>query len=175
MGKKYYPFILTALLIAADQMTKLLVIKTIPLRQIGWAVGGDFFRIIHVRNLGVGFSIGTNLPDSIKMVLFIALPLVLLIWLGVLIVRTNEFTPFQRWLCAGIIGGGLGNQIDRIFRPGGVVDFLDVKFYGLFGMERWPTFNIADASVVVCGILMFISIIISEVQLKQLKKESTNE
>ena len=39
----------------------------------------------------------------------------------------------------GIVGGGLGNLVDRFFRKEGVVDFIDVKFYGLFGLERWPT------------------------------------
>ncbi|HOX92234.1 MAG TPA: signal peptidase II, partial [Spirochaetales bacterium] len=58
---------------------------------------------------------------------------------------------------AGIIGGGMGNILDRIFRADGVVDFLSVKFYGLFGLERWPTFNVADATVVVCGILLAAS------------------
>ena len=56
-----------------------------------------------------------------------------------------------------ICGGGFGNLIDRFFRSEGVIDFIDVKFYGLFGLERWPTFNIADSAVVVCGILLLIS------------------
>ena len=60
----------------------------------------------------------------------------------------------------GIVGGGFGNLIDRCFRTEGVVDFIDVKFYGIFGMERWPTFNIADAAVVVCGILLIISFLL---------------
>ena len=60
-----------------------------------------------------------------------------------------------------IVGGGLGNIIDRIFRPDGVIDFIDVKFFGIFGLNRWPTFNVADASVVVCGILMIISFCIT--------------
>ena len=42
----------------------------------------------------------------------------------------------------------------------GVVDFLDFRFYGILGMERWPTFNLADATVVVSGILLFISFLI---------------
>ena len=50
-----------------------------------------------------------------------------------------------------------GNIIDRIFRPQGVVDFIDVKFFGIFGLERWPTFNVADASIVVCGIILIVS------------------
>ena len=65
----------------------------------------------------------------------------------------------QRWAVAGIIGGGMGNIIDRIFRPNGVVDYISVKFYGIFGMERWPTFNIADASVVVCCLYLLVTII----------------
>ena len=73
--------------------------------------------------------------------------------------KSNDFTKLQRWAIAGIVGGGIGNLIDRIFRPEGVVDFIDVKFYGLFGMERWPTFNVADSAVVVCGILLIVSFI----------------
>jgi signal peptidase II len=42
------------------------------------------------------------------------------------------------------------------------VDFLSFKFYGLFGLERWPTFNVADASVVVSVCLLAISTIILE-------------
>jgi signal peptidase II len=64
----------------------------------------------------------------------------------------------------GIIGGGFGNLIDRFFRPDGVVDFIDVKFYGLFGLERWPTFNVADSAVVVCGSLLFISMLFFSVK-----------
>ena len=48
------------------------------------------------------------------------------------------------------------NLIDRFFRANGVVDFIDVKFYGLFGLERWPTFNIADAAVVISFVLLIL-------------------
>jgi signal peptidase II len=57
--------------------------------------------------------------------------------------------------------------IDRIFRPQGVVDFLSFKFYGLFGYERWPTFNLADASVVVCAVLLVVSTIIIDSRRKR--------
>ena len=63
-------------------------------------------------------------------------------------------------MICGIVGGGMGNLIDRFFRPAGVVDFIDVRFFGILGMDRWPTFNIADMSVVVCGILLLLSFII---------------
>ncbi|HKJ85116.1 MAG TPA: signal peptidase II, partial [Spirochaetia bacterium] len=103
--------------------------------------------------------IGGELGPPLRRVLFIVFPLLVIGGLVFYYFRTDEFTRLQRWAIAGIIAGGIGNVIDRIFRPAGVVDFLDVKFYGLFGLERWPTFNVADSSVVVCGILLMISVL----------------
>lgn len=74
----------------------------------------------------------------------------------------SEFTRLQRWFLGGIIGGGISNLLDRFFRTEGVVDFIDVKFFGLFGLERWPTFNVADSAIVVCCIGLFIAIAIRE-------------
>ena len=42
------------------------------------------------------------------------------------------------------------------------MDFIDVKFFGIFGLERWPTFNIADAAIVVCAFGLLIAIFIQE-------------
>jgi signal peptidase II len=156
------PFILTAVIVAADQVTKAVIVATVKRLEFGGPiieVFGDFFRIIHVRNLGIAFSIGRGLSAEIRRILFIIVPLIVVIGLVVYYFRTDEFTRLQRWAIAGIIAGGLGNVIDRVFRPAGVVDFLDVKFYGLLGMERWPTFNIADSSIVVFGILLMISVL----------------
>jgi signal peptidase II len=63
-----------------------------------------------------------------------------------------------------------GNIFDRFFRPEGVVDFIDVKFFGLFGMERFPTFNVADSFVMVCAILLVISVINNIVRDEKKKK-----
>ena len=81
--------------------------------------------------------------------------------------KSSEPTTLQGWVLCGIAGGGIGNVLDRIFRPEGVVDFISVKFYGLFGYERWPTFNVADASVVVCAILLVISTIVADARRKR--------
>jgi signal peptidase II len=86
--------------------------------------------------------------------------------------KSDEFTKLQRWAAAGIIGGGLGNIIDRIFRPAGVVDFVSVKFYGLLGFERWPTFNVADSSVVVCCIILLFSILLAPQKTKEKEIQS---
>ena len=153
------PLLLTLGIIAADQIVKALIVATIPYHTIGFAWGGDFLWILHTRNLGVAFSIGYGLPDGLRHILFILLPLAVLGGVMVYYFRTDELSFFQRWCIAAIVGGGLGNQLDRIFRPKGVVDFVSVKFYGLFGLERWPAFNIADASIVVVGVLLAVSLL----------------
>lgn len=154
------PFSLTLLVVALDQLTKWLIVKTIPVYTIGWSFGGDLFRIIHTRNKAVAFSMGSGFPEPVKLALFIILPIVVLLFIVVYLVKSDELVRLQRWALAAIVGGGVGNIIDRIFRPDGVVDFLDVKFFGLFGLERWPTFNVADSTVVVGGIILMISFLV---------------
>jgi signal peptidase II len=157
---KLMPFLLTLNIVVLDQMSKYFIVKHVPYRTIGAVFFGDFLRIIHARNPGIAFSLGRDLPDAFRSVLFTVLPIIVLTALVVYYFRTEDFTPLQRWSVAGILGGGAGNLIDRIFRPQGVVDFLDVKFFGLLGLDRWPTFNVADSSVVICGILLTLSMLI---------------
>ena len=164
MKGKLLPLILTVAVIILDQITKVLVCRYIPVNTIGTQFFGDFLRIIHVRNPGVAFSFGARWSDAARRVAFSVIPVIVLgIVLGIYF-RNQEFTKLQRWAICGVIGGGFGNIIDRIFRPAGVVDFIDVKFYGLFGLERWPTFNVADSAVVVCGFMLVISFIVSYIQ-----------
>jgi signal peptidase II len=158
LKNKLLPFALTAFAIAADQITKAVIVRWPENSLIKDVFGNEFLEIIHVRNTAIAFSLGHNLPDWLKPVLFIVLPLGVLAFLVVYYLRSNEFTPLQRWSLAGILGGGLGNLIDRILRPDGVVDFISVKFYGFLGFSRWPTFNFADSFVVVFGILLLITV-----------------
>ena len=161
---KLLPLVLTVVVFVLDQSTKFLIVKTIPPYTIGASFFGDFLRIIHVYNPGIAFSMGNSLPDTLRGLLFAIIPLIVLVIVLAIYFRNDDFTFFQRWAVAGIIGGGLGNIYDRFFRPEGVVDFIDVKFYGLFGLERWPTFNVADAAVLICGFLLIISFIRAMIQ-----------
>ena len=157
------PLLLTAFIILADQAVKFFIVKNWPREGtfIKDVFNNDLLYIYHVRNKAIAFSLGNNIPDGFKPLLFIVVPLLVLGFLLWYYLKSDEFTRLQRWAAAGIIGGGIGNIIDRIFRPDGVVDFISVKFYGIFGFERWPTFNVADSSVVVCCILLFITILIN--------------
>lgn len=154
------PLILTAVIVFLDQITKLIIVRTIPLNTIGSSHLDGFFRIIHVRNLGAAFSLGDSAAPVVRIILMIIIPSIVIIGVLIFLIKSDEISKFQRWLLAGIAGGGIGNVFfDRIFRPLGVVDFLDFKFYGLFGLDRWPTFNVADMSTVISGILLMITLI----------------
>ncbi len=160
------PFTLSAAALVLDQVTKALIVAASPKTDsfIADVFGNDFLWIIHVRNKAIAFSMGQTFPDALRAALFIILPLVVIATLLVYYFRTDSFTGLQRWAVAGIVGGGAGNLVDRIFRPDGVVDFISVKFYGLFGLSRWPTFNVADSFVVVCGVLLLASILFAPKQ-----------
>ena len=160
--EKALPFSLTLLIVILDQAVKAFIVKRWPhpgtlIKDI---FNNDFLVLYHVRNKAIAFSIGDNVPNSFRLVLFIIVPILVLIFLAWYYMRATEFSRLQRWAIAGIIGGGIGNLIDRIFRKSGVVDFISIKFYGLFGMQRWPTFNVADSSVVICCIILLLTMII---------------
>ncbi len=169
---KMLPLVLSVAIILIDQLTKSLVIKNVPLGTIYCSLFGDFFRIIHVTNLGAAFSLGNGLSSMWRFVSLCIVPLVVLLAVLVAFFITKELSQTQRWFIAGILGGGFGNLIDRFFRPDGVVDFIDIKFYGLFGLERWPTFNIADSAVLICEIALVISFIFSTSKKTEKEKEN---
>ena len=155
------PFLLTIALIVIDQISKALVMKYIPLNTIKYRFFGDFLYICHVRNTGAAFSLGAGSSVFLRVVVFIIFPAILMAFMCVLVAsEKSPLTNAQRWFVAGIAGGGIGTLIDRIFRfDEGVVDFISVKFYGIFGLDRWPTFNLSDSFVVVFVILFALSVI----------------
>lgn len=169
---KLLPIILAVLVVVLDQITKALIVKNIPVNTIGAQFFGDFLRIFHVRNTGVAFSVGATWSQTARNFLFSLMPLAVIILVVVIYFRNNEFNKLQRWAIMGIVGGGLGNLIDRIVRQDGVVDFIDVKFYGIFGLQRWPTFNVADSAVVVCGAILIISFLVTISKENKAKKEA---
>jgi len=155
-SNKIFPFSLTALIVLLDQVTKLIVSHALRIGE-KTAILGDFLWFWHVRNKGMAFSVGSALSSQFRDLLFLLLPAAVLTLLLVYYFRSTELRGVQRWCFAAILGGGLGNLLDRLLRPEGVVDFVSVKFYGLFGLARYPTFNVADATVVVGGIVMILS------------------
>lgn len=160
MYKRYRPFLLSLLVLVVDQLTKAWVVATIPENTVGYKLFGDFLEIWHVRNTAIAFSVGTSLELPVKIVCFIILPAILLGAVAYLVASDHkDMTDRLRWILALFLGGGLGNLCDRMFRHLRVVDFMANRVYGLFGMEFWPTWNVADACLVVSGILLAFSVL----------------
>lgn len=155
------PLILTVTVIALDQLTKRLIITSIEPWSVGISFFGDLLRIVCVYNTGAAFSLGSGLSSVMRFIVMACIPACFIAGICVFYFK-SEFTQLQRWFLGGIIGGGISNLLDRFFRTEGVVDFIDVKFFGLFGLERWPTFNIADSAIVVCALGLFITILLHE-------------
>jgi signal peptidase II len=129
-----------ATIVVADQWTKHLATTRLEPRHVPHQVVGDVVRFTLTFNPGAAF--GMHLGDASRWVFTI---LTLLI-LGFL-VRLYRATPRQetalRLAVAVVMGGALGNLVDRLRSPAGVVDFIDIGV----GDTRFWTFNVADSAV----------------------------
>jgi signal peptidase II len=170
----FLPFSLTAFVIILDQAVKAFIVSNWPTQGfIKDVFDNEILILYHVRNKAIAFSIGDNVSEPIRIILFIIVPVLVLIFLIWYYLKAVDFTRLQRWAIAGIIGGGFGNIIDRIFRIDGVVDYVSVKFYGIFGLQRWPTFNVADASVVICCITLLVTMFFTGKEEAKITKKET--
>lgn len=167
---------ITGFVFLTDQITKLFVkgfkIPFLDIDVKGMYYGesinviGSFFKLTFVENPGMAFGIDVGNGSKLLLSLFS-----LIASIGILYylykVRNDKF--ILRISLALILAGALGNLVDRTFYGlfygyapifyGKVVDFLNLEFWDftIFGhtYERWPIFNIADASVTI-GVLLLI-------------------
>lgn len=165
----FSPLIISISIIVFDQISKFLVIVYIAPFRTGndiVRVIDDFLWLIHVTNKGALFSFGSDFAGIVRLITLYILPILLLVFLTKIMLYSS-WHRVLRLVSGGIVGGGAGNMIDRIFREEGVVDFISVKFYGLFGFERWPTFNFADTTIVICMIIWIAIIFFPSLFLRQ--------
>jgi len=137
--------LLTALVILiADQLTKALVVANLAIGERARLLG-DVVQVWHAQNRGAAFSLfqgGT--------VVFLVVSVLSIGMVAYFHRSLRDRTPWLHVVLGIILGGTLGNFIDRL-RQGYVTDWLSVGI----GDTRWPTFNVADSSVVVgIGILV---------------------
>ncbi len=157
----YAPIALAGLIVIFDQISKALVVAYIPEGSIHARYLGDFIWIVHARNTGAAFSFGAASAPLVRLLLFVALPAAVLTGALYFYFRKELSTPL-RWSLGLIVGGGVGNLIDRILRPEGVVDFISLNMYGFLGMERFATFNVADSAITIGEIMLIIVLFADE-------------
>ena len=128
----------------ADQVTKALVVTNLPVGTRTNVVG-DFVQLWHAQNRGAAFSL---LQDS--QLLFLVVSAVALVTIAYFYRSLHGRSVWLYAILGLVLGGTLGNLTDRI-RQQYVTDFVSVGI----GDLRWPTFNVADSSIVV-GILSIV-------------------
>lgn len=137
--------ILSIIFIIIDQVSKIIVVNNLTNNK-SIEVIKSFFYLTYTNNKGAAFSILTG-----RRILLI---LVALVVIGVLIyyVRKNKIEgKVNKIALSLVIGGSIGNLIDRILR-GAVVDFIDIKIFGY----NFPIFNLADTFIVIGVFLLII-------------------
>lgn len=152
--------------VVLDQLTKYIIKKSMDLYD-SVNVLGSFFKITYIENPGMAF--GIQMENKIW---FTFLSIIAAIIVLVYLIKMQDEKFSFRIALAMIMGGAIGNLIDRLY-AGRVIDFLDVEFFDIsipsfnllffnfpgYSLTRWPVFNIAD-SAVTCGMLLIIWLII---------------
>lgn len=166
--KKYLPLIIIPpLVILTDHFTKFLVVHYIALGEKIPIIMG-YFEITHVRNTGAAFGMLSGWDSEYRIWFFYGISLLAFIALLFLYLKTKPHERKIQIPLALILGGALGNLIDRLTR-GSVVDFFrfhwrdEIADFSLLGKDFrfllvWPSFNVADMAIT-CGAL-YLAIVV---------------
>jgi signal peptidase II len=165
--------IISGIIVTADQITKLLVkgisIPSLGIQIYGMPYGfsrpllGNTVRLTYIENPGMAFGI-----DVGGKLFFSIISIIASVAIVVYLYRARHDALGFRISLSMILGGAVGNLVDRVFHGviwgdaslfyGRVVDFLDVDFFNFnfFGhqVSRWPVFNVADAAVTIGVVLL---------------------
>ena len=138
-----WPGLCALLVLFLDHLTKYLVCLAWPEPGAGEAVViPGLFRLVHWRNTGAAWGLFHDRSWLLGLFSLAVALAMLLLWR-----RLVEKNPFYAIPYGVLLGGVLGNMVDRLFFPQGVVDFLRFEF--------WPAFNVAD-SAICCSIAFLL-------------------
>lgn len=135
-------------IVLLDQLTKGYVTSTMMLHASFVVVKG-FLNITHVRNPGAAFGFLAHASPLFRSIFFILIGVLAIILIVYYIVKSGESEQRLVFALSLILGGAIGNLIDRL-RFGEVVDFIDVYL----SSYHWPAFNVADAAVSLGALLL---------------------
>lgn len=150
-----------ALVVVADQITKNYIVANFVEGQTNFDLGIDkIFNITYSRNAGGAWGMFDNRPWIV-----LALSSIIAVICVMMLIKYKSESKSLFWSITLVLSGGLGNLIDRIFRPGGkVVDFIDLEFM------NFPIFNIADCAVCIGAGLLVLYFIIDMVKTSKNQK-----
>lgn len=165
MKKMLWMIFLIILIVVVDQWTKMEVVKSFHLGESYEVIKG-FFNLTYVRNPGAAFGFGGAFADWIRYTILLVIPVLACFWLFYLLVKALKGPQIMAYAYVLILGGAIGNLIDR-FRLNYVVDFFD--FY--YGNAHFATFNVADSAIsIAAGLLIFDFFLQKRKESKQLNE-----
>jgi len=142
IAKRVIPFGLSfAGVVMLDILTKLAIINHLSLHHYRPVIPG-FFNLVHIRNRGMAFGIFSSASASWKELVLLVFPLIAVAGILWMLFRYPKMTPGMALALGAVLGGALGNLLDRL-RFQEVVDFLDFHWRGF----HWPAFNVADSAI----------------------------
>jgi signal peptidase II len=152
MNNKYrIVSVLSGVIIILDQITKIWVQGSISMYESIPVIPG-FFDLVHVLNKGAAFGFLNRADIHWQTYFFIGVSALAVVLIFHRVRTVDRRDPFMFTGLGCILGGALGNMIDRI-RIGQVIDFLDFHVAG----HHWPAFNVADMAISVGALLLLIS------------------
>jgi signal peptidase II len=145
-------FLISALVIALDRLTKLWIVHRI---RPGYSIPviPGVFRLSHVLNTGAAFSMMENWRADYVRIGLVSFSAIAAILVFILLWRVGRALTLTSVALALILGGALGNLYDRVVLHH-VVDFLAVNIYHY----HWPDFNVADSCIVIGACLLLLEI-----------------
>ena len=161
------PAMLLVVITILDQWSKVWAMERLsraePWLQYGWARTPDgFIKVIdswfwfrYAENRAAAFSLTQSIPEWIRMPLLIAVSVGAIVGVLIWLKRLGPKAKIMQISLGLILGGALGNLIDRV-RLGYVVDFIDWHLRGVNPSYTFPTFNVADSAIVCGGILVLL-------------------
>lgn len=141
---------ITVTVIVLDQATKYWITESMRLHE-SIPVVPNLFSFTYIRNPGAAFGLLAGSSNAFRTVFFGVTSLFALALLGTILVRLPDRDWIGQVSIAGILGGAIGNLIDRL-RFGEVIDFLDVYVESY----HWPAFNVADSAISVGVVFLII-------------------
>jgi signal peptidase II len=152
--KRHLPYLLLmAAIVLLDQGTKVLVVRFLGLHEYVPLVDG-LLSLSHVRNRGAAFGLLSDWDVPSQSVLLAVLSLCALVAIAFYFLRLPVAARLPRLALALVLGGAVGNLIDRA-RLGYVVDFV----HAYWRRYQWPDFNVADSAITVGVALLVLDIL----------------
>ncbi len=140
-----------AAILLVDQASKTAIDRSLQLHQSVSVIEG-FLNLTYVRNTGAAFGFLADTPKAFRVPFFFLATLLAIGMILVFLYRADADRPFPIFAFSGILGGAVGNLLDRVFY-GEVIDFLDFHWQGY----HWPAFNVADSCITlgILGLLLY--------------------